>query len=156
MAGPRQRGQRIAEARLRRAAPERVARAYDTSPERRRAQPSASALGGADVNDRLLTTRQVADYLSFSPETVLRRYRAGEIPGIRLASNVLRFRESEIVAWLEGRSTSGDDRVRARSYSLTALNIFPFSPTVTLSIRARMLPGFKGITSPTVGSSSAV
>jgi len=33
------------------------------------------------VNDRLLTTRQVAEYLGLSPETVLRRYRAGEIPG---------------------------------------------------------------------------
>lgn len=53
------------------------------------------------MSDRLLTTRQVAEWLGFSPETVLRRYRAGEIPGIRLGSNVLRFRESEIEAWLE-------------------------------------------------------
>jgi excisionase family DNA binding protein len=56
------------------------------------------------VTDRLLTTRQVAEWLGFSPETVLRRYRAGELPGIRLASNVLRFRESEVEAWLESRS----------------------------------------------------
>jgi excisionase family DNA binding protein len=55
------------------------------------------------VSDRLLTTRQVADFLGLSPETVLRRWRAGEIPGYRLASNVLRFRESEIEAWLEHR-----------------------------------------------------
>ena len=39
----------------------------------------------------------------WSPETVLRRYRAGEIPGYRLASNCLRFRESGIEAWLEAR-----------------------------------------------------
>jgi len=38
------------------------------------------------VNDRLLTTRQVAEWLGFSPETVLRRYRAGELVGIRLGS----------------------------------------------------------------------
>ena len=44
------------------------------------------------MNDRLLTTRRVADYVGFSPETVLRRYRAAELVGIRLASNVLRFR----------------------------------------------------------------
>jgi len=49
------------------------------------------------MSDRLLTTRQVADYLGLSPETVLRRYRGGELPGIRLASNVLRFRDSELV-----------------------------------------------------------
>jgi excisionase family DNA binding protein len=54
------------------------------------------------VSDRLLTTRQVADFLGVSPETVLRRWRAGELPGYRLASNVLRFRELEIEAWLEG------------------------------------------------------
>ncbi len=58
------------------------------------ARPSAA--------DRLLTTRDVAERLQLSPETVLRRWRAGEIPGFRLASNVLRFRESEIEAWLEG------------------------------------------------------
>jgi excisionase family DNA binding protein len=55
------------------------------------------------VTARLLTTRQVADFLSVSPETVLRRWRAGDLPGYRLASNVLRFREAEIEAWLEGR-----------------------------------------------------
>ncbi len=56
-------------------------------------------------DDRLLTTRAVADYLGVSPETVLRRYRAGDLPGIRLGSNVLRFRESELEAWLAGCAT---------------------------------------------------
>jgi excisionase family DNA binding protein len=51
-----------------------------------------------------LTTREVAEWLGFSPETVLRRYRAGELPGIRLGSNVLRFREFEVEAWLESCS----------------------------------------------------
>ena len=54
------------------------------------------------MTERLLTTRQVADLLALSPETVLRRYRAGELPGYRIASNVLRFRQDEIEAWLEG------------------------------------------------------
>jgi excisionase family DNA binding protein len=53
--------------------------------------------------NRLLTTRQVADLLGLSPETVLRRYRRGELPGFRLGSNVLRFRESELEAWVEER-----------------------------------------------------
>jgi excisionase family DNA binding protein len=51
----------------------------------------------------LLTTRQVADFLGVSPATVLRRWRAGELPGYRLASNVLRFDPAEIQAWLEQR-----------------------------------------------------
>ena len=53
------------------------------------------------MTGRLLTTREVAGYLAVSPETVLRRWRRGEIPGgIRLASNVLRFREAAIDEWL--------------------------------------------------------
>ena len=39
--------------------------------------------------------------LGLSPEAVLRRWRAGELPGFRLSSRVLRFRESEVLAWLE-------------------------------------------------------
>jgi len=66
------------------------------------------------VSDRLLTTREVATYLGLSPETVLRRYRRGELPGVRLGSNVLRFRESELEAWLESKcSTVAVDRVEA-------------------------------------------
>jgi excisionase family DNA binding protein len=45
------------------------------------------------MSERLLTTRDVAELLAVSPETVLRRWRSGELPGYRLASNVLRFRE---------------------------------------------------------------
>ncbi|MGI8479080.1 MAG: helix-turn-helix transcriptional regulator [Gaiellaceae bacterium] len=54
------------------------------------------------MTDRLLTMREVAAFLGLSPETVLRRWRAGELPGYRLGTNVLRCRESEIEAWLEG------------------------------------------------------
>lgn len=49
----------------------------------------------------LLTTRQVAERLALSPETVLRRVRAGELPAYRIASNALRFNEADIEAFLE-------------------------------------------------------
>lgn len=52
----------------------------------------------------LLTTRQVAERLAVSPETVLRRIRAGELAAVRIASNALRIREEELEAFLE-RST---------------------------------------------------
>jgi len=65
------------------------------------------------VSDPLLTTRQVAVFLGLSPETVLRRYRRGELPGIRLGSNVLRFRASEIEAWLASRCSVAVDRGEA-------------------------------------------
>jgi excisionase family DNA binding protein len=54
------------------------------------------------VSERLLGTRDVAELLDLSCETVLRWHRSGKLPGgRRLGSNVLRFRESEIEAWLE-------------------------------------------------------
>lgn len=53
------------------------------------------------MNQHLLTTRDVAERLGLSPEAVLRRWRAGQIPGFRLATNVLRFDEAEIGAWLD-------------------------------------------------------
>ena len=54
----------------------------------------------------LLTTREVATMLGLSPATVLRRWRAGELPGYRLGSNVLRFSADELEAWLEARRES--------------------------------------------------
>ena len=58
------------------------------------------------MSDRLLTTRQIADYLGFSPETILRKWRTGELPGYRLGSNVLRFSEPTIEAYLADRLVS--------------------------------------------------
>jgi excisionase family DNA binding protein len=55
------------------------------------------------VTGPLLTTRQVGDLLGLSPATVLRRWRAGDLPGYRIASNVLRFDRGELEAWLEAR-----------------------------------------------------
>jgi excisionase family DNA binding protein len=56
----------------------------------------------------LLTTRDVAEMLQLSPATVLRRWRNGEIPGYRIASNVLRFDPNEIESWLAGRREHED------------------------------------------------
>ena len=71
--------------------------------------PSPNCPKDNAVTDRLLTTRQVADLLGLSPETILRRYRQSELPGFRLASNCLRFRESEVEAWLEASGCELDD-----------------------------------------------
>jgi excisionase family DNA binding protein len=59
----------------------------------------------ADVSDRLLTAREVGDRLAVLPETALRWWRSGELPGFRLASNCLRFAEADVEAWLEARRT---------------------------------------------------
>jgi excisionase family DNA binding protein len=57
------------------------------------------------VTDRLLTARTVADLLDLSTETVLRWVRRGELPAIRLPSGQLRFRGSDVDAWLVERAT---------------------------------------------------
>jgi excisionase family DNA binding protein len=65
-------------------------------------QVATLANGEADMTERLLTAQHVAELLGVSTETVLRWWRAGTIPGYRLGSNVLRFRESEVEDWLQG------------------------------------------------------
>jgi predicted DNA-binding transcriptional regulator AlpA len=55
------------------------------------------------VTSRLLTTREVAEILSLSPTSVLRRWRTGDIPGFRLSSNVLRFDLGDIERYLDER-----------------------------------------------------
>ena len=54
----------------------------------------------AAPSERMLTGRQVAERLGLSVETVLRRYRRGELVGYRLSSNVVRFAESDVDAYL--------------------------------------------------------
>jgi excisionase family DNA binding protein len=52
------------------------------------------------VTDRLLTAREVADLLGFSPSTIVDWFERGELPGFRVGGR-LRFRASEVEAWLE-------------------------------------------------------
>ena len=50
----------------------------------------------------LLTARELAELLGLSPSTVLDWFEAGRLPGFKLGRAV-RFRESEVEAWLEAR-----------------------------------------------------
>jgi excisionase family DNA binding protein len=62
------------------------------------------------MTERLLTAREVGEMLDVSAETVLRWTRAGELRGYRLPGSVrgrLRYRLSEVEAWLERRATAG-------------------------------------------------
>lgn len=65
-------------------------------------------------DDRLLTARELADYLGLSNATVLDWFEAGKLPGFRLGAKVgapVRFRRSEVEAWLEeGRCGPALDR----------------------------------------------
>ena len=52
------------------------------------------------TNERLLTSGQLAELLGFSPGTVVDWAEAGKLPAFKLGGR-LRFRASEIEAWLE-------------------------------------------------------
>ena len=61
---------------------------------------------------RLLTAAEVAAMLNVSPATVLDWHEQGKLPSYKLGKAV-RFREDEIVAWLEGqRVTTQVDTIR--------------------------------------------
>jgi excisionase family DNA binding protein len=54
------------------------------------------------MSEPLLTSRELADLLGFSPAWVQDQFEAGRLPGFRVGGR-LRFRLSEVEAWLEGQ-----------------------------------------------------
>jgi excisionase family DNA binding protein len=58
----------------------------------------------------VLSARDVAERLSVSTETVLRWVRSGDVPAFKLPGGAIRFRESELNAWLDEHSTQRGDR----------------------------------------------
>jgi excisionase family DNA binding protein len=52
--------------------------------------------------EQLLTAREIGALLGFSSSTVQDWAEAGKIPGFRVGGR-LRFRETEVLAWLEAR-----------------------------------------------------
>jgi excisionase family DNA binding protein len=65
---------------------------------------------GRDVNERLLTTREVAERFGVVTETILRWVRCGRLPAIRISTGAIRFRESEIESWLDEHATAAPGR----------------------------------------------
>jgi excisionase family DNA binding protein len=65
------------------------------------------------VSAPLLTTRQVAERFGVGSETILRWVRSGRLPAIRISTGAIRFRESEIEAWLDEHATAAPGRESA-------------------------------------------
>jgi excisionase family DNA binding protein len=63
------------------------------------------------MSDRLLTAAELAELLGFAAGTVVDWAEAGTIPAFKIGGR-LRFRESEVLAWLEaqriGPGTGGE------------------------------------------------
>ena len=56
--------------------------------------------GTADLPDRLLTARELADYLRLNERTVLKLAAQGQLPGARIG-NQWRFKRAVVDAWLD-------------------------------------------------------
>jgi excisionase family DNA binding protein len=50
--------------------------------------------------DRLLTPRQLAEYIGVSPKQVYRWVESASIPHFRISPRVIRFRLEDVEAWL--------------------------------------------------------
>ena len=55
----------------------------------------------AGVTERLVTAREVGDYLGFKASTIVDWAEAGKVPAFKVGGR-LRFRTSEVEAWLDG------------------------------------------------------
>jgi excisionase family DNA binding protein len=84
------------------------------------------------MTEPLLTTREVAELLGFAQGTIVDWHEAGSLPGFKLGGR-LRFRESEVLAWLETKRAGTGGEVApvpfqapARKRSLAAAPV-PFT-----------------------------
>ena len=49
----------------------------------------------------VMTVSEVAEYLRVNPQTVYRQAKSGQLPAVRIG-RAIRFRRSELDAWLKG------------------------------------------------------
>ncbi len=89
--------------------------------------------------NRLLSVKEVAEYLNVKPVTVRRRANSGEIPSIRIG-NRIRFHKQEINKWLLSRSNGRpmhilvvDDEPSIGELFKESLNEPGYQVTTTLS-----------------------
>jgi len=64
----------------------------------------AGEIGEDVTDDRLMNVREVAELLGLSPGTVYHLASQRRIPVVRLSARCLKFRHSEILAWIESKS----------------------------------------------------
>ena len=51
------------------------------------------------ASERLITTKEAAEFLGYTEDSLRNKVQAGEIPHIKLPSGALRYRLSELEAW---------------------------------------------------------
>jgi excisionase family DNA binding protein len=61
-----------------------------------------AVVGAVEMSEHLLTARELGEQLGFSAGTIVDWAEAGKIPSFKIGGR-LRFRQSEVEAWLEER-----------------------------------------------------
>ncbi len=59
----------------------------------------------------IMTAEELAEYLKLDPQTIYRKFRRGELPGVRIGK-AIRFKRDVIDAWLRVMSHRWDQRQR--------------------------------------------
>jgi excisionase family DNA binding protein len=72
------------------------------------------------MSNRLRTPRELAELLGVSTETVLRWTRRGELPAIKLPGGAIRFRETDLEAWIAEHAIGAGDAARGVSATRNA------------------------------------
>jgi len=86
----------------------------------------------------LLTARQVADLLGFAAGTVLDKFERGELPGFKLPGGAVRFRASELEAWLDGCRRGPEVQAGAGGEAPTAPRMRPPAGVVSAMPTVRL------------------
>jgi excisionase family DNA binding protein len=81
------------------------------------------------LTERLLTARELAGVLGFSAATIVDWAEAGKIPAFKLGGR-LRFREGEVLAWLETKraSAGGEAPATPRQRPPAVVSLAPATP----------------------------
>jgi excisionase family DNA binding protein len=79
----------------------------------------------------LLTTRQLAEILGFAPGTIVDWAEAGKIPAFRIGGR-LRFRMSEIEAWLETKRADARGEAPTTPSERPPVTVVSRTPTTPL------------------------
>ena len=88
--------------------------------------------------DKLLSTKELAEYLNMKPITVWRKVQSGEIPSMKIG-NRLRFDKQKIDKWLQEKTQRVeqilvvDDEPVVGDFTKNALDMSGYQVTTTLS-----------------------
>jgi nitrogen PTS system EIIA component len=84
------------------------------------------------VTERLLTAAELAELLNFSAGTIVDWAERGTIPAFKLGGR-LRFRESEVLEWLEQRRVqkagAGGEAPATPQHPPGVVSVLPATPT---------------------------